>query len=53
VKLSEKTTKVLGFLRLLRPSRGVFIRITDSTRAMLQLVEPYVAWGYEDFFRGE
>lgn len=42
---APKPRKVLQLLRLLQINNGVFIRLTYATQQMLQLVEPFVAYG--------
>jgi len=44
-KMAPKPRKVLQLLRLLQINNGVFVRLTSATEQMLQLVEPYVAYG--------
>jgi len=44
-KMAPKPRKVLQLLRLLQINNGVFVRLTAATEQMLQLVEPYVAYG--------
>ncbi|GAB5589361.1 60S ribosomal protein L7 [Umbelopsis nana] len=43
--IAPKPRKVLQLLRLLQINNGVFLRLTHATAQMLQLVEPYVAYG--------
>jgi len=45
MKIAPKPRKVLQLLRLLQINNGVFIRVNKATKQMLQLVEPYVAYG--------
>jgi large subunit ribosomal protein L7e len=44
-KIAPKPRKVLQLLRLLQINNGVFIRLTKATQEMLQIVQPYVAYG--------
>lgn len=44
--VSPKVRKTLQLLRLRQINNGVFVRLTSSTKQMLQLVEPFVAYGY-------
>jgi len=46
--VSPKPRKILQLFRLRQINNGVFIRLNTSTRKMLTLIEPYVAWGYPD-----
>ncbi|GMH00423.1 hypothetical protein Nepgr_002262 [Nepenthes gracilis] len=41
-----KTQKILNSLGLKRIFNGVFLKTTEGTLAMLQIVEPYVTYGY-------
>lgn len=45
MKVAPKPRKVLQLLRLLQINNGVFVRVNKATKNMLQLVEPYVAYG--------
>jgi large subunit ribosomal protein L7e len=45
-KISPKMRKTLQLLRLLQINNGVFIRLTKATSEMLNIVNPYVAFGY-------
>jgi large subunit ribosomal protein L7e len=44
--LAPKPRKILHLLRLRQVNNGVFVRLTNATRQMLTLVEPYIAYGY-------
>lgn len=44
--VAPKTRKILQLLRLRQIHNGVFIRVNRATAQMLQLVEPYVTYGY-------
>jgi large subunit ribosomal protein L7e len=44
--VSPKVKKVLQLLRLRQINNAVFVRLNKATLQMLQLVCPYVAWGY-------
>ncbi|KAI8997304.1 ribosomal protein L30, ferredoxin-like fold domain-containing protein [Pilobolus umbonatus] len=44
--VAPKPRKVLQLLRLLQINNGVFIRVNKATTEMLQLIQPYVAYGY-------
>ncbi|CAO3660308.1 unnamed protein product [Rhizopus stolonifer] len=44
--IAPKPRKVLQLLRLLQINNGVFVRLNKATSEMLQLVQPYVAYGY-------
>jgi len=46
--VSPKPRKILQLFRLRQINNGVFVRLNDSTKKMLTLIEPYVAWGYPD-----
>ncbi|KAG0242545.1 60S ribosomal protein L7 [Actinomortierella wolfii] len=43
--IAPKPRKVLQLLRLLQINNGTFVRLTKATSEMLQLVNPYVAYG--------
>ncbi|KAF9356396.1 60S ribosomal protein L7, partial [Mortierella sp. NVP85] len=43
--IAPKPRKVLQLLRLLQINNGVFVRLTKATTQMLQLVNPYIAYG--------
>jgi len=45
-KIAPKPRKILQLLRLLQINNGVFIRLTKATNEMLQIVQPYIAYGY-------
>jgi large subunit ribosomal protein L7e len=45
-KIAPKPRKILQLLRLLQINNGVFVKLNKSTLEMLQLVQPYIAWGY-------
>lgn len=44
--MHQKTRKILYSLRLRRNFAAVFLKATESTLAKLQMVEPYVTYGY-------
>jgi len=44
--LAPKPRKILQLLRLRQVNNGVFIRLTNATKQMLTLVEPYITYGY-------
>ncbi|KAI8082614.1 ribosomal protein L30, ferredoxin-like fold domain-containing protein [Gilbertella persicaria] len=44
--IAPKPRKVLQLLRLLQINNGVFVRLNKATSEMLQLIQPYVAYGY-------
>eukprot|EP01129_Flabellula_baltica_P014923 TRINITY_DN730_c0_g1_i1.p1 TRINITY_DN730_c0_g1~~TRINITY_DN730_c0_g1_i1.p1 ORF type:complete len:238 (-),score=53.67 TRINITY_DN730_c0_g1_i1:81-794(-) len=44
--VSPKVRKILQLLRLYQVHNGVFVRMNAATRAMLTIVEPFVAYGY-------
>merc|ERR1712000_150386 len=44
--MAPKAKKVMQLLRLRQINNGTFIRINKCSLALLQMVEPYVAWGY-------
>ena len=44
-KIAPKPRKVLQLLRLLQINNGVFIRLNKTTQEMLQVVQPYIAYG--------
>jgi len=46
--ISPKPRKILQLFRLRQINNGVFLRLNDSTKKMLTLIEPYIAWGYPD-----
>src|SRR6266498_4348919 len=45
-KIAPKPRKVLQLLRLLKINSGVFVRLTKATSELLQIVQPYIAYGY-------
>jgi len=45
-RISPKVKKVLQLFRLLQIHNAVFIRVNKATSNMLQLIQPYVAYGY-------
>ncbi|CAE7243864.1 rpl-7 [Symbiodinium sp. KB8] len=45
-KLALVVRKVLQLLRLRQIHNAVFVRLNKATLQMLQIVTPYVAWGY-------
>ena len=44
--VSPKVRKVLQLLRLRQIHNAVFVRLNKATLQMLQIVAPYIAWGY-------
>ncbi|KAI9263302.1 ribosomal protein L30, ferredoxin-like fold domain-containing protein [Phascolomyces articulosus] len=44
--IAPKPRKVLQLLRLLQINNGVFVRLNKATTEMLQLIQPYVTYGY-------
>lgn len=46
--MHPKTRKVLYSLRLRRIFNGVFVKANERMMEILQMVEPYVTYGYED-----
>jgi large subunit ribosomal protein L7e len=44
--VSPKVKKILRLLRLRQLHNAVFLRLNKATLKMLQLVSPYIAWGY-------
>ncbi|GAA5816848.1 60S ribosomal protein L7 [Mucor flavus] len=44
--IAPKPRKVLQLLRLLQINNGVFLRLNKATSEMLQLIQPYVTYGY-------
>jgi len=44
--LHPKPRKILSLLRLRQINNGVFVRLTNATKQMLTLVEPYITYGY-------
>jgi len=45
-RISPKVKKVLQLFRLLQIHNAVFIKVNKATMKMLQLIQPYVAYGY-------
>uniref|UniRef100_A0A8C5QVU5 60S ribosomal protein L7-like 1 n=1 Tax=Leptobrachium leishanense TaxID=445787 RepID=A0A8C5QVU5_9ANUR len=45
--ISHHVLQTLRSLRLLKIFSGVFVKLDDSAVKMLQVVEPYVAWGLD------
>ncbi|CBK23121.2 uncharacterized protein [Blastocystis hominis] len=45
-EVPPKPKKVLELFRLLQINNGVFVRLNESTRKMLEIISPYVAFGY-------
>ncbi|XP_049850806.1 uncharacterized protein LOC126323929 [Schistocerca gregaria] len=46
LNVPPKPRKALQLLRLRRINSGVFVRLNKATLRMLQIVEPYITWGY-------
>ena len=44
--VSPKVRKILQLLRLRQIFNGAFVKINRATLQMLQLIKPYIAWGY-------
>lgn len=44
-KLSPKPRKIMQLLRLRQINNGTFVKLTNATKQMLKLVEPYIAYG--------
>ncbi|KAG2205257.1 hypothetical protein INT47_009522, partial [Mucor saturninus] len=44
--IAPKPRKVLQLLRLLQINNGVFVRLNKATSEMLQLIQPYVTYGF-------
>jgi len=44
--LHPKPRKILQLLRLKQIHNATFVKLSKATQNMLQLVEPYVAYGY-------
>ena len=44
--VSPKVVKILQLLRLRQQNNAVFLRVNAAILQMLQIVQPYVAWGY-------
>lgn len=43
--IAPKPRKILKLFRLLQINNGVFVKLNKATSQMLQLIEPYVAYG--------
>ncbi|WFD33617.1 60S ribosomal protein L7 [Malassezia cuniculi] len=43
--IAPKPRKIMQLLRLLQINNGVFVKLTNATKQMLQLIEPYVTYG--------
>jgi len=41
-----KANQILSLLRLDYQERGVFLRLNRTTIALLQMVDPFITWGY-------
>jgi len=44
--LHPKPRKILQLLRLRQLNNGVFVKLNKATLSMLNLIEPYITWGY-------
>lgn len=44
--VSPKVRKILQLLRLRQINNGCFVKLNKATLQMLQLIKPYIAWGY-------
>lgn len=44
--VSPKVRKILQLLRLRQINSGVFVKLNAASLKMLELVRPYIAWGY-------
>ncbi|XP_053314660.1 60S ribosomal protein L7-like 1 [Spea bombifrons] len=44
--VNHQVLRILGTLRLDKIFSGVFVKLNQSALKMLQVVEPYVAWGF-------
>jgi large subunit ribosomal protein L7e len=44
--VSPKVRKILQLLRLRQINNAAFVKINKATLQMLQIVKPYIAWGY-------
>jgi large subunit ribosomal protein L7e len=44
--LDPRSKKILQLLRLRQIHNGVFVKLNKPTISMLNLVQPYIAWGY-------
>ncbi|XP_014234180.1 60S ribosomal protein L7-like [Trichogramma pretiosum] len=45
-QVSPKVKKVFQLLRLKQTNTGIFLKLNEATRAMLDVVDPYITWGY-------
>ncbi|KAG8546650.1 hypothetical protein GDO81_030106, partial [Engystomops pustulosus] len=43
--VNRPVMKILKFFRLTKIFSGVFLKLTPETLQMIQVIEPYVAWG--------
>lgn len=43
--IPPKPRKIMQLLRLRQINNGVFLKLTNATQQMLQIITPYVAWG--------
>lgn len=41
-----KANKILQLFRLTKQEGGVFLKLNETTLALLQMVDPYVTWGH-------
>lgn len=46
MKIPPKPRKVMQLFRLNKINTGTFVKLTKATLNMLQIIGPYVAWGY-------
>jgi len=44
--VSPKVRKIMQLLRLRQINNAVFVKLNKATLQMLQLIKPYIAWGY-------
>ena len=44
--VSPKIRRILQLLRLRQIHNGAFVKVNKATLQMLQLIAPYIAWGY-------
>merc|ERR1711998_366394 len=44
--MHPKTRKIMQLLRLRQIHNGIFIKLNSATKQMLNLVDPYIAYGY-------
>ncbi|ETO12831.1 60S ribosomal protein L7 [Reticulomyxa filosa] len=51
-RISPKVKKVLQLFRLLQIHNATFVKVNKATINMLQLIQPYVAYGYDYTIRG-